>query len=328
MSSVYPWTLESAAAAYIFPDKSGEELVKETRLVFGVLASMLILVIAAAVAMAVLLIRLAELDYRQLLSQDKLLAAHVFRSEFSRTRFAAAFIFFGVMHQAAGNGGMFIYAAESVLGEPPPVATARSFLEVLWARLTLPLWFGFPMIFVAYVLTPLAILTQSFLLEVVFVISDNMSRLARTMTVNLALLDGYSAISNSFVRVVTLFSVVAALLIVGTVTLQNDTLLSLVFIAAILIVLPFFVLLGRPVVILSKRIKEQKQIQIRAVQANLLNLSDHCAPGTRADFLSEQMFIESRWEWPISSHIQKLIFFGLLPPLGWVLAAIVENLLY
>ncbi len=323
-----PWMLESAAAAYIFPDTPNADLVGEIHLLFTVLTSMLVLVITAAVTMSVLLFRLARLDYRQLQSQDETTSTNAFRPEFSKLRFAAAILFFGVMHHAAGNGGMFIYAAESVLGAPPPVATARSLGEVLWARLTLPMWFGFPMICVAYVLTPIAILMQAFLLEVVFVISGNMSRLAKSMTVNLALLDGYSAVSNSFVRVVTLFCVIAAFLVMGTALLENDSLLSIVFIAAILIVLPFFVLLGRPIFVLSKRVKEQKQIQTRTIQVKLLNLPEDSAPGTRSDLLSEQLFIESRWEWPISTHLQKLTFFGLLPPLSWVLAAVIENLLY
>jgi hypothetical protein len=46
------------------------------------------------------------------------------------------------------------------------------------------------------------------------------------------------------------------------------------------------------------------------------------------DLLMHQMFIESRWEWPIASHVQKLILFGLLPHLTWVVAAMIENAMY
>jgi len=49
---------------------------------------------------------------------------------------------------------------------------------------------------------------------------------------------------------------------------------------------------------------------------------------SESDLLTRQMFIESRWEWPIAAHVQQLILFGLLPPMTWVLAAVVENLLY
>ena len=40
------------------------------------------------------------------------------------------------------------------------------------------------------------------------------------------------------------------------------------------------------------------------------------------------MYYEDRvkniWEWPIEAHIRRLVIFGLLPPLTWVLAAAVE----
>ena len=326
--ALFPWALGSSAAAYIFPSLSTAARGSEIQLVFGVLIAMLVFVSAAAITLAVLLVRLSDLDLRQLLSQDPSLSAQEFYSKLSKTRFVAAIIFFGVMHHAAGNGGMSIYPLESIVGTPPTVAGANTFSEILWARLTLPIWFGFPRICVAYLLTPLAILTQACLLEVVFVISNNFSRLANKMTVNLALLDSYSAISNGFVRVVAVFSVLAAILILGTVVMNNETLMGMVFAAAILITLPFLVLLGRPIFILSKRIKDQKQIRLRTIQAMLLDLPQESLPSTKADLISEQMFVESRWEWPISAHLQKLVLFGLLPPFGWVLAAVIENLLY
>ena len=40
------------------------------------------------------------------------------------------------------------------------------------------------------------------------------------------------------------------------------------------------------------------------------------------------MYFEDRvtnnGEWPIEAHIRRLVIFGLLPPLTWVLAAAVE----
>ena len=43
---------------------------------------------------------------------------------------------------------------------------------------------------------------------------------------------------------------------------------------------------------------------------------------------AELMYYEDRvkniWEWPIEAHIRRLVIFGLLPPLTWVLTAAVE----
>jgi hypothetical protein len=49
---------------------------------------------------------------------------------------------------------------------------------------------------------------------------------------------------------------------------------------------------------------------------------------TTAELLTHQMFLESRWDWPIENHVQKLILFGLLPPFRSVLAAMIENRIY
>ena len=40
------------------------------------------------------------------------------------------------------------------------------------------------------------------------------------------------------------------------------------------------------------------------------------------------MFIDSCWEWPIESHVQKLILFGGAAATTRVLAAVIENTLY
>ncbi|MFT4712335.1 MAG: hypothetical protein ACJAVI_003600 [Candidatus Azotimanducaceae bacterium] len=52
------------------------------------------------------------------------------------------------------------------------------------------------------------------------------------------------------------------------------------------------------------------------------------APTTAADLLTHQMLLNFLWDWPIASHVQKLVLFGLLPPLAWVLAAMIENAMY
>ena len=59
-----------------------------------------------------------------------------------------------------------------------------------------------------------------------------------------------------------------------------------------------------------------------------ISIQGRGVPTLTPDLLTHQMFVESRWEWPIASHLQKLILFGLLPPLTWVLAATIEYALY
>ena len=71
----------------------------------------------------------------------------------------------------------------------------------------------------------------------------------------------------------------------------------------------------------------------RAISGDLSSLKDtaiakRAEECSLADLLSYRGFVESVWEWPMSTQVTGLVFFGLLPPLSWVMAASVENLLY
>ena len=103
------------------------------------------------------------------------------------------------------------------------------------------------------------------------------------------------------------------------------------------LVFPIFLLYAYPILILRNRIRDEKQRELNIVFQSLqgndeaikaISIQGRGVPISTSDLLTHQMFLESRWEWPIASHVQKLILFGLLPPLTWVLAATIENALY
>jgi hypothetical protein len=92
-----------------------------------------------------------------------------------------------------------------------------------------------------------------------------------------------------------------------------------------------------PVWILRNRIRDKKLAEMGQITRSLrgdkeavktINIHALDAPTTAADLLTHRMFLDSLWEWPIASHLQKLILFGLLPPLTWVVAAMIENTMY
>jgi hypothetical protein len=82
----------------------------------------------------------------------------------------------------------------------------------------------------------------------------------------------------------------------------------------------------------DKKIAEMGQITLalRGDKEAVKTINIHAldAPTTAADLLTHRMFLDSLWDWPIASHVQKLILFGLLPPLTWVVAAMIENAMY
>lgn len=78
-----------------------------------------------------------------------------------------------------------------------------------------------------------------------------------------------------------------------------------------------------PIMMLRNRIKAEVQKQLRELAETMQSLS---TPEDK--LLIRQMYLESRPQWPLATEVQKVIVFGLLPPLAWIMAAVVENLLY
>ena len=88
-----------------------------------------------------------------------------------------------------------------------------------------------------------------------------------------------------------------------------------------------------PLFVLKRRIAIAKKLEIsvirRALNGDLVD-SGSSQFGERINEFSpaDLMFYEDRirniWEWPFEDHIRRLVIFGLLPPLTWMLAAIIE----
>jgi hypothetical protein len=102
---------------------------------------------------------------------------------------------------------------------------------------------------------------------------------------------------------------------------------------ALLVWLVFICISLIPLFAMKSRIATAKIMEIsfirQAIDGNLQNV--HLSQfGKRLKEFSpgELMYYEDRikaiWEWPIEAQIRRLIIFGLLPPLTWVLAAGVE----
>jgi hypothetical protein len=88
-----------------------------------------------------------------------------------------------------------------------------------------------------------------------------------------------------------------------------------------------------PLLILRSRIAVTKKLEInmirRALNGDKSDLSGSQFGERLGNFEpGELMYYEDRvkniWEWPFEAHIRRLVLFGLLPPLTWVLAAAVE----
>ena len=167
-----------------------------------------------------------------------------------------------------------------------------------------------------------------------------LTKVAKTIQIDLFQLPDYAKLASPTIRVIIIVLVMSSIMPVFMFLVDDPVITAQVTkltVAVWLIVLPALAAWWYPILILRNRIKLKKTEELSAlllaIQGDDSALNNSCIPRrgqeiSTADLLTHQMFIESRWEWPIASHVQKLVLFGLLPPLTWVLAAMIENALY
>jgi hypothetical protein len=160
---------------------------------------------------------------------------------------------------------------------------------------------------------------------------------ARSIHVDLLQLDGYTAIAAPFMRylmiVLFTFSGLGPALLIGSPELTRGAWMVMgVFLTLFVPVRCAYFL---PVLVLRNRIRDEKRTLLKGLRAARLGeapppeLSISEVPGVpQPDLLTQQLFVESRWEWPVATHIQKLALVGMLPPLSWPAAALMEQLLF
>ena len=92
----------------------------------------------------------------------------------------------------------------------------------------------------------------------------------------------------------------------------------------------------RPVLLVRNRVKAAKTAELRAVRAALMgdrsgltvtSIGRFADEFSAPDLLSYQQRVEQIWEWPVQSSLQRILLYVMLPPLAWVLAALIERLL-
>jgi hypothetical protein len=89
--------------------------------------------------------------------------------------------------------------------------------------------------------------------------------------------------------------------------------------------IPLFVLKSRMAVAKAMEINLIRQaIDGNMANARLSQFGERLAKFSPGELMYYEDRVKAIWEWPIEAQIRRLIIFGLLPPLTWVLAAAVE----
>ena len=192
---------------------------------------------------------------------------------------------------------------------------------------------GIGLTIIYYVVVPLSNLIAGLLISFVFSYGIKLCQIAKIIKISLHMDTSYSVIANPITRLLVVFLIGVSLLPLFSYLVDQrlfTDFLILSFALFIFIAIPLFILFCIPIVTLARRIRAIKDSELSIIREELM----HIEAGIRSEsnqvdsLMVRQMFIESRKEWPIGPQLQRVFFFGLLPPLTWTLAATIENILY
>ena len=100
--------------------------------------------------------------------------------------------------------------------------------------------------------------------------------------------------------------------------------------------LAFAYYVAKPIIILRSKIKQAKAHEIDVIRKALAGdrnklqesqIAHVAAEFAAPDLMIYEQRIQSIWEWPIQGKVQRIALYVLLPPLAWVLAALVERVI-
>lgn len=137
-------------------------------------------------------------------------------------------------------------------------------------------------------------------------------------------------------RVYSTFSGVFVIYFSGTVILLSVALLlgpffgfDGVLVASIFFfgALPWSLLVGLPIFKIAKRMSKARESELLRVE-ELIDKTTSAGVDAGDDYLNRLLEYERQvmdvWVWPFSSKIKQLLLFGLLPPLTWLIGAMIE----
>lgn len=151
--------------------------------------------------------------------------------------------------------------------------------------------------------------------------SRNMNTYAERVPIDLLRLDDHFPVSNAPLRFIVGIAIVLAIGPIWSL-IEMGRIVEFVYWSTGLMLavsLPVVLVLMRPMFRLRSRCQAARTAALDA----LIQKGE-----TTADALTFRMFIESRSDWPIASEQRRMMLILLLPPITWVLAAVVENSIY
>ena len=175
---------------------------------------------------------------------------------------------------------------------------------------------------------------------VIYTGSVYLSHIAREITLDILDIDKYSCLCNMAVILVILISltyaVIGALILVLELPSYTEFLYWVALIQPLFIII-FFYIAVRPVWLMHKRITKEKKLERMrikdAINGKIDALNESILIGnidrlSHAELISFYIIIDFLPEWPLGPNLYKIIFYVLLPPITWVMAAAIDKVIF
>lgn len=163
-----------------------------------------------------------------------------------------------------------------------------------------------------------------------------LTRVAQNIRIDLLNADIYSTLANIMVRTVGLYITGVCIIALSYIVFTEG---SLSFMGMLVLMMPWY--LPGLIIILSyivpysqfrRRIRSAKHQELNCVAAALNGQYDALEHSllkgevglSKIDLLYYQERVQAIREWPFTDRIRSLVLFGILPPMTWVIAALIE----
>ena len=154
------------------------------------------------------------------------------------------------------------------------------------------------------------------------------------LKIDLLHIDDLSVLASGFVTWVAVATAVVAMYLFSFVLLREPNAYELIrILAGVGIMLAIILFLFTPILSARRKIiaaKEKERniatmgLQGTRVAAGQLSIVTEQSHYSGAELLGYLAYLDSIWEWPLRRNIARLGFYALIPPVAWVLSALVE----
>ena len=180
-----------------------------------------------------------------------------------------------------------------------------------------------------YLLQPIVAVAGGACISVLLSVFRYLTTVAYTVEINLLHLDAYKVLGSPFIYFFVSISILMSIIIAFAIFIHNEdvTLMFLYCLAAVIVVgIVVAVTLSYPVWVFRRRLMLKKaEVRNKIIyELDKLNVVN----AKRSSLLTELIFIDQLPDSSFATYLKRIIVFGILPPLTWVLAATVENFMF